>query len=370
VSAPGGGTDGRLYISINGAPPAELTDSLGPIEAHAEAPPKIAYAADGSLHALYVVPKVIPGKRFPAAALRHTSSSDRGRTWSAPVSVTDDGDFGSHNFHALHIARDNRVYVSWLDGRLGKSGAYITWSADGGATWAPNVRVSVEEACPCCRTAIASDANGVLYLAWRTVLPGSVRDIVVARSTDGGATWGAPQRVHADDWVYEGCPHAGPSMVVDESHRLHIAWWTGVPGRAGVFYARADDGATFNAPVAISVGETSRPAHVQLAVDGGNPVVAWDDGMARIPTVRLRVSRDGGATFGDDVLASPPDLVATYPVLGFSRGTLTLAWTQDDPEAHAKMLAAQPDMSDPAVMKGLTPVGTAKIVARRGEVWD
>jgi hypothetical protein len=282
------------------------------------------------------------------------------------MSVTDDGDFGSHNFHALHIARDGRVYVSWLDGRTGSSGAYTTWSGDGGATWAANVRVSVEEACPCCRTAIASDGDGVLYLAWRTVMTGNIRDIVVARSADGGATWGAPARVHADDWVYEGCPHAGPSMTVDERHRLHIAWWTGVPGRSGVQYARSDDGITFNAPVAMALGETSRPAHVQLAVDGERVVVAWDDGLARVPTVRLRASDDGGTTFGGEVLASPPDLVATYPVLGFANGALTLAWTQDDPEAHAKAMAVHPDMSDPNAVKGLTPVGTASIVVRRG----
>jgi hypothetical protein len=300
---------------------------------------------------LYVVPKLIPGQRFPAAALRHTSSRDGGRTWAAPVSVTDDGDFGSHNFHALHVARDGRAYVSWLDGRTGQSGAYITWSTDGGATWAANVRVSVDEACPCCRTAIASDSAGVLYLAWRTVMPGNIRDIVVARSADGGVTWSPPVRVHADDWVYPGCPHAGPSMTVDDQHRLHIAWWTGVPGRSGVQYARSDDGLAFNPAVAIALGETSRPAHVQLAVTGDQVVVVWDDGIERVPTVRLRASADGGTRFGAEVLVSPPDLVATFPVLGFSSSGLTLAWTQDDPDAHAKMLAAQPDMSDPGSVK-------------------
>jgi len=39
VSAPDGGTDGRLYVSTGGAP-SELRDSLGPIEPHGEAPPK------------------------------------------------------------------------------------------------------------------------------------------------------------------------------------------------------------------------------------------------------------------------------------------------------------------------------------------
>src|SRR5690606_17673468 len=90
ISAPDGGTDGRLYVSIDGSSPSMLTDALGPIEAHAEAPPKLAYAPDGALHALYVVSKVIPGRRFPLSALRHVRTADGGATWSAPVTVTDD----------------------------------------------------------------------------------------------------------------------------------------------------------------------------------------------------------------------------------------------------------------------------------------
>src|SRR5688500_15586594 len=43
VSAPDGGTDGRLYLSTGGDP-VEVRDTLGPIEAHGESPPKIVYA--------------------------------------------------------------------------------------------------------------------------------------------------------------------------------------------------------------------------------------------------------------------------------------------------------------------------------------
>ena len=75
VSAPDGGTDGRLYVAI-GAAPTELRDTLGPIEPHGEAPPKLAYAADGSLYALYAVAKVIPGRRFPMSSLRLASAGD------------------------------------------------------------------------------------------------------------------------------------------------------------------------------------------------------------------------------------------------------------------------------------------------------
>src|SRR5205809_764828 len=114
VSAPNGGSDGRLYVSVAGAAPTEIRDTLGPIEVHGESPPKLAYAPNGSLIAVYIVGKEIPGQRFPLSALRVVTSSDDGRTWTAPVTVTDGDVFGSHSFHALHAAADGSLYVAWL----------------------------------------------------------------------------------------------------------------------------------------------------------------------------------------------------------------------------------------------------------------
>ncbi|HET8649851.1 MAG TPA: sialidase family protein, partial [Gemmatimonadales bacterium] len=260
VSAPNGGTDGRLYLSVDGRAPVEIRDSLGPIAAHGESPPQLAFGSDGALNALYVVGRVRPDRRFPLGALRFVRSTDGGATWTAPATVTDDSVFGSHNFHALHAGADGTLYASWLDGRAGRAGAYLASSTDGGATWLPNRPVASGEACPCCRTAIATAADGTLYLAWRMVSPDSIRDIVVARSSDHGATWSTPTAVHADKWVFNACPHAGPSLAVDSAGTLHVAWWTGRDGIAGVYYAQSRDGArSFSDPVPLQAPGLARP---------------------------------------------------------------------------------------------------------------
>jgi hypothetical protein len=372
VSAPGGGTDGRLYVSVGRAAPVELRDPLGPIEVHGESPPKLTYGPDGTLHAIYVVPRLVPGKRFAEAALRYVHSTDGGRSWSEPVAVTDNATFGTHNFHALHAAADGSIYVAWLDNRDGKSAAYLTRSADGGKTWEPNRPVTSGEACPCCRTAIATAGDGTLYVAWRLVAAGNVRDVVVSRSSDHGYLWSAPARVHADDWVFPGCPHAGPSMQVDAENRLHVAWWTGREGAAGVYYARSDDGArTFTDPVPLGTAEFSRPAHVQLALGaGGQIVVAWDDGTRQTPRVVLRVSRDGGQHFSHVQEVSQPGRAATFPVLGVARSAVTVAWS-DESEA-ADLAARRADSlhhaTNPQTSMGLTAVGEAQVIARRGVI--
>lgn len=366
VSAPNGGTDGRLYIAVNGKQPVELRDTLGPIEPHGESPPKLAYSPDGALNALYVVTRLEPGRRFPAAALRFVRSTDGGAHWSAPVNVTDDSTFGSHNFETLFAGHDGALYASWLDGRLGKSTVFMTRSTDGGKTWSPNQRVSSGEACPCCRTTMASAPDGSLYLAWRRVFPGNVRDIVVAKSTDHGASWQEPVRAHADNWVFDGCPHAGPSLQVDDNGRVHIAWWTGKQGSAGVWYARSDDaGRTFSAPVPLGVAEFSRPAHVQLAFGGrGRLIAAWDDGTLATPRIVVRTSRDSGAHWSESRTLSDSGKVAGFPVVAVHDAGVDVAWSEQ--RGTAPQHDAHMDMKDPNMKMPLSAVGDARVLVRRG----
>ena len=369
VSAPGGGTDGRLYVAAGGAP-SELRDTLGPIEPHGEAPPKLAYAADGSLYALYAVAKVVPGRRFPMSSLRLARSADDGATWSAPLTIASDSAFGTRNFHALHAGSDGSLYVAWLESNQGKSKTFLTRSTDAGTTWNTPVMADSAQSCPCCRTAIATAPDGALYVAWRTVMPGNVRDVVVARSNDHGATWTAPVRVHADEWVFDGCPHAGPSMQVDSAGVVHIAWWTGKQGVAGTYYARSTDGGkTFLDPVALGVGEFSAPAHVQLALGPeGTVVTVWDDGTVKTPKVVMRVSRDGGASFSPATLVSTEGRAATFPVLALRDKDITIAWSEQSESAHDHAKASTPNMKDPKVMKGLSRVGESAVRVRSGRL--
>jgi len=368
VSAPGGGTDGRLYVST-GAAPSELRDSLGPIEPHGEAPPKISYGPNGSLYALYAVGKVVPGRRFPMSSLRLAKSSDDGATWSSPVTIASDSAFGTRNFHALHVGNDGDLYVAWLESSQGKSKTFLTRSVDGGTTWTTPVLADTTQSCPCCRTAIATANDGTLYLAWRTVLPGNVRDVVVAKSNDRGLTWSQPVRVHADNWVFDGCPHAGPSMQVDSAGVVHIAWWTGLQGKAGVYYARStDDAATFHDPIPLGIGEFSAPSHVQLALGGGKVVAVWDDGTVKTPKVVMRVSSDAGATFAPATLVSGEGQAATFPVLALRDHALTIAWSEQSQAEHDHAKESAPNMKDPKSVKGLSRVGASAVRVRTGRL--
>lgn len=363
------GEAGRLHVRVDpadGTAPfdAVLADPLGGIEPHGEAPPQVAAGPDGTIHALYTVGKDV-GARFPVSALRYARSTDGGRTWSAPVSVNEGEAFGSHNFHALLAGSDGVVHAAWLSSVQGRSGVWMRSSPDGGTTWGASRAIHEAPTCPCCRTALALAPDGTLYAAWRKIYDGDVRDIAVMASTDGGATWAEPIKPRDDGWVFPGCPHAGPSLKVGADGTVHIAWWTGKAGEAGVWYARSTDRGTTWVAEPIAVGERSAPAHVQVALaDGGTVVVAWDDGHGSLPGILLRASRDGGATFGSALRLSEPGVAASYPVLGIHHDSLTVAWTQTADSAYRAALAARPDMKDPSARMALPRVGQQEVWLR------
>jgi hypothetical protein len=197
----------------------------------------------------------------------------------------------------------------------------------------------------------------------------NVRDIVVARSADRGATWSEPVRVHADDWKFDACPHAGPAIATDDRGRLHVTWWTGKEGSAGVYYAQSTDGGkTFGQATPLGVAQFSRPAHVQLGLARGDRViVAWDDGTRQVPRVVVRVSPDGGAYFAAGTLVSASGRAASFPVLGVSRDSLAIAWSEMSAD-QANAAAAKAASRDRTAPKGLEAVGDAQVFVRRGVV--
>lgn len=75
-----------------------------------------------------------------------TRSLDRGETWSEPVRVNDDSGFAMQFFPSMAVDSSGTIHVIWGDKRNDPWGVgydiYYTYSTDGGASWAPNERVS------------------------------------------------------------------------------------------------------------------------------------------------------------------------------------------------------------------------------------
>lgn len=322
--------------------PVRVNSIPGDAAPHAQAPAQVAVGPDGSVYVVWQNNTVVPGRAFPASDLRFARSTDGGQTFEPTIFVNDDagGAPTSHTFHNIAVADDGTIYVSWIDGRArtatgvqsGGHGAHgmavdegagpqirVARSRDGGRTFEPSV-VIAEGACPCCRTSLAI-ADGSVYIAWRDVAEGSIRDVVVARSSDGGSTWSAPTAVHADGWRIDGCPHAGPALAATADGRIHIAWYTGAPDRPGVHYASADSTLAFGAPGPLLTGEWVPPSLVALAGIGNDVIAAWDDRRADVPVLRIGDPLDAAAAIRVDGLA---------PAVAANGGSRVVAWLRND----------------------------------------
>jgi BNR repeat-like domain len=182
------------------------------------------------------------------STLRLARSIDWGLTFSKPVPV--DPESKREGFYTMRVSPKGDIYVAWLDGRDHAAGAgvYVARSTDRGLSFHKSVRVA-SKVCPCCRPSLAFGEGDTVYVSWRGVLPGDIRDMLVASSRDAGATWSKPSRVSDDDWRLNACPHSGDSMAV-LGRRLFIAWHTVRRDKGQLFLAWSDDGGkTFSPPV-------------------------------------------------------------------------------------------------------------------------
>jgi hypothetical protein len=139
------------------------------------------------------------------------------------------------------VAPDGTVYVGWMDTTddgpfEGLAQMFVASSDDGGETWSPGRRVSTFlEPGFSPRTAffrywgsafaqMATGPEGEVYVGYIGLPPGTPSDdgdLFVARSLDGGQTWGTPVKVNDDD---TGRMQFFSSIETSPDGRLHAMW--------------------------------------------------------------------------------------------------------------------------------------------------
>jgi hypothetical protein len=302
-------TDGGATFSL----PRRVNDQDGDAGATNEQPPRVVISGAGRAQTLTVMwSKRDTGPMDSRRdTLRMARSTDAGRTFSAARFTHEPSLPGARGWEALTAGANGVVHAVWLDGR--EANKKIAAMSHTGmphkgqppqeiyhGTLAPDGHVIetriAEDVCFCCKTAVAVDSHGVVYAAWRHVFPGSMRDIAFAKSTDGGRQFSPLVRVSQDNWELNGCPEDGPTLAVDASGTIHIAWATvvneGEPIKA-LFYATSRDGKVFSRRVRIPTGGNTTPGHPQLALtSNGGVAITFDEttgGVRRVSLARQAV---------------------------------------------------------------------------------
>ncbi len=137
-------------------------------------------------------------------------SDNGGGTWTAPIKVND----GTSKFERVigaYPAVDQNtgvVYDSWHD--YAKNIIYVDRSTNGGAGWGKDVAAATTHAgfgtdigCVGGRSqgpahALKVGPSGTLYLVYADPIAGRGFDVLLVKSTDGGAHWSAPITLNDD----------------------------------------------------------------------------------------------------------------------------------------------------------------------------
>ncbi|MBZ5628972.1 MAG: glycoside hydrolase [Acidobacteriia bacterium] len=331
VSADGGDTFGHAV---------RMNDVDGEVVSHAEATPRL-YLRGGRPFALW---QAQAANDRGSMKLRFARSMDYGKSFEKAIDVDPTGP-ASQSFFNLGVSPQGTIYVVWLDGRdrnaghgghseHGGSAIYLARSTDGGASFGPSIRVATNS-CPCCRPSIAFTDDNTVHVGFRKVFDGNVRDLAVVTSSDGGKSWANPVRVAQDNWQINGCPHSGPSLAA-LGNRLFVSWFTIHEGeqQSYIFLAHSDDrGRTFSPSVSLSEG-TVDPNHPFLIAASDRLFAVFqarerdtNRGWGRARVYLREVSAAGRLSH----LTSVPNLSASasYPTVAFeSPDKLFLAWTE------------------------------------------
>lgn len=268
-------------------------------------------------------------------------SFNGGRTWrdngmlpGYPKQTGDEDDYYLTSDPWTAFDDEGNAYVMLLDdddttdSRTGAGyGMSLHRSADGGRTWSKRIAIHRNDD-PVSNNLFLDDKDalvidnygpdrdgrtGPMYACWDFDALPSIQSIVVARSTDGGRTWGIPLPVSEVKSAVIGCALAvGPPRSPGEPGPLYAFWTdfldplspTGVSVRMAV---STNGGQTFGLPSRIATVRpipgrlgSSQFRNLTLPAVGVDPkrgtlYVAWADYHTRVPSEPC--PEEGGADF-------------------------------------------------------------------------
>ena len=266
-------------------------------------------------------------------------STDGGQSFDPAVLVGDDETFFAN---APKIAADNsgNIYVVWHDNRTGNSwDVYLSKSEDGGGSFLPSVRVNnhVSSAYQY-EPDLAVDSSGNIYVSWNRYyydadLEQWDYDVVMAKSTNRGATFGTHVKVNdGSDWQYKS------SIKVGGSGNVYVTWTDRRNrGISDVYFAKSTDGGdSFSANVQVNHYTEQSQGYPEMALDEDEVIyIVWNDSRNLYKKngrdVFMARSLDKGDSFEPEIKINDAKIPAAfeyfYPTItAWGKGHVAVAW--------------------------------------------
>ncbi len=243
---------------------------------------------------------------------------------------------GYSNDPAIATDSDNIIHVVWSDWTPGNSELFYKRSTNGGTAWSSAKRLTWTSSSSY-NPAIATEPGTLfdtVHVVWGDYTPGNY-EIYYKRSSDGGTTWGASQRL---TWTSAGSEY--PAIALDSSNIVHVIWSDNAPGKYELYYKRSTDGGTSwsaSQRLTWTPGSSASPIEPDIAIASGDDIhVVWDSYAPGNEEIYYKRSTNGGTTWGAQQRLTWTSGSSEDPQLGVgSSNTLHVVWL-DTPELYYK----------------------------------
>ncbi len=352
-----------LYVAISKDGGASFGDAVkvnhnsGVVWGQSVSRPRIVGDKDGTWHITYAANEIHERAGKPALTTHYTRSTDGAKSFEAPrrLSTLTDADMSDmiHGgfmsaaaFQAIATAPNGDVRVFWLDTRhmspsVETGAIYTAVSKDGGETFSGDMELMASAACPCCQFMAAADADSNVYLGYRHVHEGNIRQATVMRiDADSGAT-GMPVDAGSAPWEIAGCP-LKPTVLATQGEGIYAAVYSGGEEVPGVYFSYSKDGGgSFARSVALHADALVSDAPT-IAVNDSHVLVAWHAKAGGPRQIFYRMyDLDGDAAGGLTAIESGEANASSPAVAARADGAFQVVWEQDD-RIHTRVLPASP----------------------------
>jgi hypothetical protein len=277
-------------------------------------------------------------------AIYVTHSPDAGQTWESPVAAFIPPQGRVATIPIIAVDSDGNPYVAYVNTNTSEGDAYygMVRSADFGQNYFAEVDVSAEsvgaEVCECCNGHIEVADNGDVFVAFRNN-DNNLRDIWLARSTDGGETFSSAFDVDETDWTAFICPSNGPNFEIIDNEVVTVFWSGAGASGSGVYYSLFNNQSGVAAPtIDLNLSDISSSNQTRPRIAGVTDTLAivWQESYNGSVDIAMSVSTSGISGLNTEAfrLGELPS-TQQFPSMLYSNGSFHVVY--EDSESNTVM---------------------------------
>ena len=262
----------------------------------------------------------------------YIQSSDIGETWSAEETRISQAE--SLSIRPSFAAWGDDVLLFWRDDRHENFEVYVAKSDDGGASWGPETRLTEDPGYSGCPFPVVIENE--VHIFWRDNREGTFQ-IHHKYSDDFGDSWSEDTNLTPEG---EQAEFSYPAV---DGETIHLVWRDFRAGNAEIYYKRSEDGGLTWTDDQRLTDDPGQSEHPKLVAQGDNLYLVWRDNRDGSYEIYFKKSTDGGRNWSADTKLTTGEGRSLWPVPALQGELLHLIWCEEREEGQSLYYMSSPD---------------------------